>query len=317
VKILLAGGAGYIGSALAPKLLEKGYTVDAVDLLWFGNNLPLEVSIIQRNIIDLTESDLKKYDQVIFLAGLSNDPMADYSPAMNFVENGSVPAYLAYIAKISGVKRFIYGSSCSVYGNTVNKLFDETMPAISHYPYGISKLQGEFASLQLLDEGFSVISLRQGTLSGFSPRMRFDLIVNTMFKSAISTRTISVNNPTIWRPVLAMQDAISGYIKAVEAPLTQSGIFNIASGNFTVGEVAKQVKDTIKQHLNLDVTINTNYYQDYRNYKVSIDKIANTLGYEPHFNIESIVVELVNKFNLSTNFDKDSYYNIRTFQKLF
>jgi nucleoside-diphosphate-sugar epimerase len=194
MKILVAGGAGYIGSVLIPKLLDRGYEVEVVDLLWFGNNLPAEVVIIKKNIINLKEEDLEGYDQVIFLAGVSNDPMAEYSPSMNFIENGAVPAYLSYTAKMAGVNRFIYGSSCSVYGYTVNELFDENKPTVSHYPYGVSKLQGEFASMQLKDENFSVISFRQGTVSGYSPRMRLDLIVNTMFKCAVKDGEITVNN---------------------------------------------------------------------------------------------------------------------------
>ena len=151
-KLFVAGGAGYIGSVLVPRLLERGYEVNVVDLLWFGNHLPDEVTVIEQNIVDLREKDLEGYDQIIFLAGLSNDPMAEYSPSTNFVENGSVPAYLAYIAKRSGVRRFIYASSCSIYGFTVNDPYDETMPTVSNYPYGISKLQGEFASMQMKDE---------------------------------------------------------------------------------------------------------------------------------------------------------------------
>ena len=120
MKILVAGGSGYIGSLLVPKLLDRGYEIDVVDLLWFGNNLPPQVKVIQKDIFMLREEDLKGYEQVIFLAGLSNDPMADFSPGMNFVYNASAPSYLGYIAKRVGVKRFIYAGSCSVYGFSVD-----------------------------------------------------------------------------------------------------------------------------------------------------------------------------------------------------
>src|SRR4249919_3238321 len=137
MKILIAGGAGYIGSVVIPKVLDRGYQVDVVDLLWFGNNLPKEVKVQQKDIFDLHEKDVEGYDQVIFLAGLSNDPMAEFSPAKNFVSNAAVPSYLSYLAKRAGVRRMIYASSCSVYGYTVNELYDENAPAISNYPYGI------------------------------------------------------------------------------------------------------------------------------------------------------------------------------------
>src|SRR6202046_5093633 len=116
------------------------------------------------------------------------------------------------MAKKAKVKRYIYASSCSVYGYTENELYDETRPVSSSYPYGISKLQGEQAALQLADENFSVIALRKGTISGYSPRMRFDLIINTMFKNAMRDGVIRVSNPAIWRPILAIDDAAMAYI---------------------------------------------------------------------------------------------------------
>src|ERR1700733_12702110 len=237
MKILCAGGAGYIGNVLIPKLLDRGYKVDVVDLFWFGNHLPRQVGILNKDIFHLSEEDLEPYDQVVFLAGLSNDPMAEYSPSKNFVYNAAAPSYLAYMAKKAKVKRYVYASSCSVYGYTENELYDETRPVSSSYPYGISKLQGEQAALQLADEKFSVIALRKGTISGYSPRMRFDLIINTMFKSAIKNRTITVNNPSIWRPILSIEDAATAYIRAIESSYGISGIFNLASGNYTAGEV--------------------------------------------------------------------------------
>ena len=317
MKILVAGGAGYIGSVLVPGLISRGYDVDVVDVLWFGNNLPKLVSVIEKDIIELNEKDLKGYDQVIFLSGLSNDPMATYSPAMNFVANGSSPAYLAYLSKRAGVKRFIFGSSCSVYGYAVDQLYDEKSPTSAFYAYGISKLQGESASMHLQDEKFSVISLRQGTVSGYSPRMRLDLIVNTMFMSAVADGVIQVDNPAIWRPILAIQDAVTGYVRAVEASYNLSGVFNIASGNFTVSEVADYVKSAAKKYMDIDSEIKIKHIEDYRNYKVSIKKIKDVLSFKPMNNIDSIVKELSENLYKFEDFQNDNYYNIRVFKKLF
>src|SRR5690349_14204058 len=114
MNILVAGGAGYVGSALIPKLLERGYGVDVVDLFWFGNHLDPDVGIVKKDIFDLQVSDLEGCEQVLFLAGLSNDPMAGFSPSKNFIFNAAAPAYLAYTAKLAGVRRFVYASSCSV-----------------------------------------------------------------------------------------------------------------------------------------------------------------------------------------------------------
>jgi len=105
MKILVAGGAGYLGSVLIPRLLERGYSVDVVELFWFGNHLPGEVGILNKDLFDLTVEDLRAYEQVIFLAGLSNDPMAEFSPSKNFIFNAAAPAYLAYISKRALVRR--------------------------------------------------------------------------------------------------------------------------------------------------------------------------------------------------------------------
>ena len=316
MKLLVAGGAGYLGSVLIPRLLGRGYKVDVVDLFWFGNHLPRQVATLNKDIFQLTIEDLEPYDQVVFMAGLSNDPMAEYSPAKNFVFNAAAPAYLAYIAKIAGVKRYVYASSCSVYGYTENDLFDETRPVSSSYPYGISKLQGEQAVMQLSDQNFSVISLRKGTVSGYSPRMRLDLIINTMFKSAMKDRMITVNNPSIWRPLLGIDDAATAYIRAIEANQKISGIFNIASGNFTVGEVADLVKSAIEERVNLKVSLDIKHIQDFRNYKVSTQKAANVLSFHPTSDVKSIVYDLVDNFKKFEDFDNPLYSNIQTFKKI-
>nr|MBF0223154.1 SDR family oxidoreductase [Desulfobulbaceae bacterium] len=316
MKILIAGGAGYIGSMLTPKLLDRGYDVDILDLLWFGNHLPKQANIIQKNIFDVTEDDLKGYDQVIFLAGLSNDPMAEFSPAQNFIDNASSPSYLAYIAKRAGVKRYIYGSSCSVYGYTVDELFDETRPTISNYPYGISKLQGEFGALKQSDDKFSVIALRQGTVCGYSPRMRLDLVINTMFKFAMTEGTLTVNNPAIWRPILDIRDAVTAYVRAIEAHEDISGIFNVASGNYTVGEIGDSVQEGLKQFLNVSTKVTINHVQDFRNYKVSIKKANEVISFKPRYSILDTVKSLADNLEKFKDFDNQVYYNIRTFKAM-
>lgn len=316
MRVLIAGGAGYIGSVLTPKLLARGYEVDVVDLLWFGNQLPTGVRVVHKDILEITEVELRGYDQVIFLAGLSNDPMADYSPADNFVHNAACPAYLAYRAKRAGVRRFIYASSCSVYGNTVNELYHEGSPTISSSPYGISKLQGEFAALQMRDENFSVISLRKGTVCGYSPRMRFDLVVNTMFKTALATNSIVVNNPDIWRPILSIQDAANAYVQAVEASPDVFGVFNIASGNYTLGELAGYVREALVELAGVDPTIVTKHMADLRNYRVSFEKAKTVLSFRPVHNIRSIVEDLVEHRAQFEHWEDARYYNIAMFVDL-
>jgi nucleoside-diphosphate-sugar epimerase len=316
MRLLIAGGAGYVGSVLIPRLLDRGYRVDVVDLFWFGNHLPTQAGLLNKDIFELSGEDLERYDEVIFLAGLSNDPMAEYSPAKNFVFNAAAPAYLAYTAKMAGVKRFIYASSCSVYGYTESELYDETRPAGSSYPYGISKLQGEQAVMQLASDRFSVISLRKGTVSGYSPRMRFDLIINTMFKTAMRNRTITINNPSIWRPILSIEDAATAYIRAVEANRSISGIFNIASGNYTVGEVGDLVKSAIEERLGGSVSLCIKHMEDFRNYKVSIEKSKNVLSFHPSGDVKSIVGSLIDNMSKYQGWDNPAYSNIESFKVL-
>lgn len=316
MKLLIAGGAGYIGSKLAPTLVEHGYHVEVIDLFWFGNNLPKSVKVIKKDLFDCHENDFKGYDQVIFLAGLSNDPMAEYSPAKNFILNGALPSFLAYRAKNAGVKRFIYASSCSVYGYAADQLSTEIDPVTCDYPYGISKLQGERGALQMVRDDFSVIALRQGTVSGFSPRMRMDLIVNTMFKTAITQGKIIVNNAAIWRPIYDIRDCVEAYIRAIQAEKAINGVFNVASGNFTVGAVADFVKEEVELLTGKKIEIEIKNISDFRNYKVSIEKAKTELGFEPQYSIKDIVSDLYAHLDYYGNFEKDEFYNIRVFKKM-
>jgi nucleoside-diphosphate-sugar epimerase len=323
MRILVAGGAGYIGSRLCPELLKLGHEVDVVDLFWFGCHLPIpqahafgvlanfrdEVGLRKANVFDLKAEDLYDYDQVIFLAGLSNDPMANFAPAQNFVYNGAAPAYLAYIAKQAGVERFIYASSCSVYGFNEKDLSTENAQIACSYPYGLSKLQGEQAVLQLADANFSVIALRQGTVSGYSPRMRFDLIVNTMFRAALKDKKIIVSNPAIWRPILGITDAVRAYDRAIRAHSEITGVYNVASFNTTVGEVAEKVRDFVGS----SVEIVLSHVPDVRNYRVSITKAMGDLNMYPLDTIHSILAELAQTNSIAL--DSDECYNLKVLKK--
>jgi nucleoside-diphosphate-sugar epimerase len=316
MRILLAGGAGYIGSELTPALQDRGYEITVIDQLWFGNHLPNDVKVIQKDLFDCTLEDLAGYEQVIFFGGLSNDPMAEYSPSKNFVQNAALPAFLAYFAKKAGVRRYIYASSCSVYGYTVNQLYDESAPVTCEYPYGISKLQGESGVFQLQDSKFSVISLRQGTVCGHSARMRMDLIVNTMFKTAMTEKRVIINNPAIWRPIFDLRDTVSAFLRSVQSDYSISGVFNVASGNYTVGQVGDMVKFEIERLTGKKIKVELKNVQDFRNYKVSVDKAKTYLGFQPQYNVKDIIMDLYNHRDLYGDFNKDEFYNIRVFKKI-
>lgn len=315
-KILLAGGAGYIGTELTKRLMKLDYDITVLDDLWFGNNLDPKVKLIKKDIFQVTHKDLVHFDTVIFLAGVSNDPMAEFSPAENFIQNAACPAYFSYESKKAGVKRFIYASSCSVYGYTVDELYDENSPTTCSYPYGISKLQGENGVMQLADDKFSVISLRQGTVCGYSDRMRFDLVVNTMFKNALMDNEITVNNPSIWRPIFHIQDACTAYIRAIQAPDNISGVFNVASDNYTLGQIGDIVSVEMSRLTNKDVKVHINDVKDFRNYKVSIQHAKLTLGFTPIYTIKDIVNELYQKTANYSDLEDEKYYNIKVFKSL-
>ncbi len=315
-KILLAGGAGYIGTELTKRLLKLNYDITVLDDLWFGNHLNQQIKLIKKDIFQITHKELVDFDIVVFLAGVSNDPMAEFSPSENFVQNAACPAYLSYESKRAGVKRFIYASSCSVYGYTVDELYNENSPTTCSYPYGISKLQGENGVMQLADSSFSVISLRQGTVCGYSDRMRFDLVVNTMFKNALLHKEITVNNPSIWRPIFHIQDACSAYIRAIQAPDNISGIFNVASDNYTLGQIGDIVSVEMTKLMGTEVKVNINDVKDFRNYKVSIHNAKLALGFTPVYSVKDIIYELYQNKDKFLNLEDDKYYNIKVFKSL-
>jgi nucleoside-diphosphate-sugar epimerase len=315
MKILLAGGCGYVGTMLYNHLKEKQHDITIVDLQWFGNKTNCD-KVIKKDIFDLKQEDIIGFDTVVFIAGLSNDPMADFSPSENFIQNSACPSYLAYISKKAGVKKFVYASSCSVYGFSDDRFSTEEDPTFTQHPYGISKLQGERGVLQIADDNFKVIALRKGTVCGYSPRMRLDLVLNIMFKHAITTRTITVNNPEIWRPILSIQDAVQAYTNAIEIE-APSGTYNICSDNYQIKELAQIVKEEIEKSFpEKTININSLNVQDVRNYKVSCEKANKSLNFIPYFKTEHILKDLIENYNKFSDFDNDVYYNINTFKNI-
>ena len=166
------------------------------------------------------------------------------------------------------------------------------------------------------DDKFSVIALRKGTVCGYSPRMRFDLIVNTMFKAAMVDRQITINNPSIWRPIIDIRDAAAAYTRAIQADYSLSGVFNVTSGNYTVGHVGDLVKYEVEKLTGNRVDITLKNVADFRNYKVTIDKARTYLGFQPQHTIEDIVADLFEHKSSFENYDKDEYYNIKVFKKM-
>jgi nucleoside-diphosphate-sugar epimerase len=315
-KILIAGGGGYIGTELSNDLDMRGHDVTVVDLFWFGNYLNDNIKIMNKNLMELKEEDVSEYDAVVFLAGLSNDPMANFSPSKNFIENAAAPTYLAFISKQAGIPRFVYASSCSVYGFTDNEVMDEESPVNPQYPYGISKLQGEYAIMKMADEAFRPIAMRKGTVGGWSARMRFDLVVNTMTKYALSQGKITVHNPNLWRPLIDIRDVVTAYRKAIMCSQNISEVFNICGENYTIGRLANDVvNEFAKIGTKIDVEVQSR--PDVRNYLASNTKAKRMLEFTPEFEpADSIqqILQHVEKENIDLG-DK-RHYNIQTFMDL-
>ena len=315
-KILIIGGAGYVGTRLSNYLHTCGNDVSVIDKFWFGDFLLPNILKIKQDLWKLKSKDLIGYDCVVFLAGLANDPMALFRPDLNYIENAASPAYIAYITKQAGIKKFVYASSCSVYGYTKNEILDENSFIQPNYPYGISKLQSEYGILSLQDDNFKPIILRKGTICGWSPKMRYDLVVNTMIKDAIINKTITVNNPNLWRPLIDIRDVIQGYEKALFSELDVSGIYNLSGINLNIGEVGSLIYNHLtKLGMNLKLIINN--IEDVRNYKVSTEKIEKDLKYKSQYSIQNSVDDILNNINIyDYNFSNSIYYNIETFKKI-
>lgn len=319
--ILVTGGAGYIGSVLCEKLVASGKKVRIFDRFYFGKK---HLSSLGRSV-DLVTGDIRKFDSkylsgvdsIIHLAALSNDPTAEFNPKANWEINYLASKKLAADAKRAGIRKFIFASSCSVYYTKIAKLkktFDEQAAVDPKAPYSLSKRMAEQALLSLSDKNFAPVILRAGTVYGFSKRMRYDLVVNTMVKDAISKRTIMVlARGEQWRPLVDINDLVKTYMTVVDAPeyKVASQIFNVVFDNFKVREIARNVQKALDGKTRVQIDKLQNYLND-RSYKVSGEKLTKVLGIKPKIGIEDSVRNLVRnvrKFRYD-NWDHPKYYNI-------
>jgi len=318
--ICVTGGAGYIGCVLTERLLERGYRVRVLDRLYWGSE-PLagiedRIEIVEADVRDVPSTALDGIDGVIHLAGLSNDPTAEYDPEANWQMNAVATEALGRACAERGIERFVFASSCSLYDGLPPGMHGEDAPVDPHGAYSTSKHYAEQRLLELVEAGLCPVILRNGTAYGWSPRMRLDLVVNTMFRTALQRGRITVNNPSIWRPILAIQDAAAAYVRAVEASPSVSGTFNVASENTTLGALADQVAATLKRNMDLEPELEILHKTDVRNYKVAIERARVQLGFKPSYDIDRIVWDLVQNREAFADFDNPAYDNITTFRSL-
>jgi nucleoside-diphosphate-sugar epimerase len=318
--VLVIGGAGYIGSALMPKLLEKGYSVRLLDLLMYGTE-PIK-DVLSNPRLEVVQADFRQVDQiveamrgmdaVIHLGGLVGDPACAFDENLTIEVNLMATKMIAEVAKGSGISRFIFASTCSVYGAS-DEMLNERSKLNPVSLYARSKIAGERVLFDMIDRHFSVTVLRFGTIFGFSGRTRFDLVVNLLTAKAHIDQKITVFGGDQWRPFVHVDDAALAVLKSLEAPsnLVRNEIFNVGSStqNFTLG----QVGEIIKRFVPNAELIDSGQDGDRRNYRVDFSKIRDTLGFRTKWTLEAGVKQMLDAFAAGKieNYQSAKYSNVK------
>jgi len=288
-RVLITGGAGYLGSILSRKLLEKGYKVRVIDNLWYGKE-PIEdclknenFELIQDDVRNLvvTVKALKDVDAVIHLASIVGMPASSIEPRTSEEINYLATKNIAELCQLHGIETYIFASTCSVYGAQPNKLITEKSPTMPLDFYAEQKFYSERA-IGWLNRAPTIF--RFGTLFGYSPRMRFDLVINLFIAQALSGEKIVVHGGNQYRPFLHVSDAANSLIFALENNLT--GTYNVIAENMTIIEVAERIKKLTECEIEISKDI-----EDERDYRVSAEKI-NKFGFKPSKNVEYAFEEI-------------------------
>jgi nucleoside-diphosphate-sugar epimerase len=318
--VLVTGGAGYIGSVLTGRLLERGYNVRVLDRLYWGEG-PLEayagrIELVVADVRDVPASALDGVDGVIHLAGLSNDPTAEYDPEANWQMNAVATEALGRACVERGVERIVFASSCSLYDGLPPGMHDESAPIAPRGAYATSKRYGEEALVGLLDRGLCPVILRNGTVYGFSPRMRFDLVVNTFVKDALlEERLLLHGGGWMWRPLVAVRDAADAMIAALEAPAdsVRGQVFNVLHSNYQIRELAMLVAGSV-QLLGRTVRLEeTPAPRLNRDYECSNARLSEKLGFTPCRSVVEAVADMLTAIDVRdrSRLTDPRYYNIR------
>lgn len=283
MKILVTGGAGYLGSVLSQKLLEKGYQVRVIDALWYGKE-PIKdclsndnFELVQEDIRNLisTVKSMDKIDAVIHLASIVGMPASSIEPRTSEEINYLATKNIAELCELHEISTYIFASTCSVYGSQPNSLITEKSPLDPLDFYSHQKFKSERA-IGWLNRSPTIF--RFGTLFGLSPRMRFDLVINLFIAQALKEKKITVFGGEQYRPFLHVADAADALIYALEKNLT--GTYNVISENYRIKEIAEKISNVTGCEINF-----SNEQPDKRNYKVSSEKIEQ-IGFRPTKNIK-------------------------------
>src|SRR4051794_16987342 len=325
LRVLLPGGAGYIGCVLAERLLERGYKVRILDRLWWGEE-PLaalrdRIEVVQADVRDVPPEAFEDVDAVINLSGLSNDPTAEYDPDANWQMNAVATELLGKACVERGIKRFVFASSCSLYDGLPPGMHDETAPIEPRGAYATSKRYGEEALQALVGDGLDVGIVRNGTVYGWSPRMRFDLVVNTFVKDALLRERLELHGGGwMWRPLVDVHDCADAMIAVMEAPAEKirGQIFNVLHSNYQIRELAFLVAGSVQllgRQVNL---VEAPAPALTRDYECSNTKLSVTLGFNPSRSVVAAVSDVLSRIDLDdlAQLDDPRYYNIRWIEQM-
>ena len=314
--ILVTGGCGYVGSILVKKLVKQNYDVKVIDSLIFGKESLKD--LIENNSIRLAEIDLRNtekiqselndVDCIIHLAAIVGEPLCKKIPDSALQINEIASKTLAALAKKSGVKRFIFASTCSNYGSS-SELVDEKSPTQPLSLYSKTKVNSENYILSLKDNSFEPSIFRFATAHGLSPRMRFDLLLQELLRDALIDKKITLFGANFWRPLIHVNDMADACISGISCPTEKiSGeIFNVGSDeeNYTKIELAEIIKEFLPS---VEIEI-IDSKKDPRNYRVSFQKIKNDLNFSSKFTVKDSISEILNEINKNNLNPRDSEFS--------
>jgi nucleoside-diphosphate-sugar epimerase len=320
--VFITGGAGYVGAMLVPRLLQEGHRVTVLDLMIYGEYvLPKNqaLTVIKGDIRDLEmlKSTIPGHDVVIHLACISNDPSFELNPDLGKSINLDPFRPMVEISKNSGVNRFFYASSSSVYGIKHEQNVHEGMSLEPLTDYSVFKMKCEEILSEYQSDEFTTTSIRPATVCGYSPRQRLDVVVNILTNLAYHKREISVFGGAQLRPNIHIADMVEIYVVLLNAPKEKIAgeIFNGGYENYSVLQLAETVRDVIGE----DVVLKTTPTDDNRSYHVSSKKIADVLGFKASHTIKDAVSDIKNAFEkglLPNSLEDEMYYNIKRMQSI-
>ena len=322
MKIFLIGGAGYVGSALVPKLLNEGYDVTVFDLFIYGKEVldqHPKLNIIEGDIRDikLLDSCIKNHDAIIHLACISNDPSFELNPALGKTINLDCFRPLVEAAVRNNVSRFIYASSSSAYGIKKEKNVDENLKLEPLTDYSKFKVECEKILSEYTSDKFETIIIRPATVCGYARRQRLDVVVNILTNLAYHKRKITVYGGDQLRPNIHIKDMVNVYLKmlAADKKVVNGEVFNAGYDNFTIYEIANSVKEIIGN----DVVLEKVETDDNRSYHVSSKKMRDILNFEAKFTIQDAIKDLKDAFDqkkLINSLVDSKYFNIKKMQEI-